>query len=61
MRGISMDQIVAREFGNETQLASLELVMEPADLAGACLPGYSCAYCSTVARRDATPPLTDAV
>ena len=55
--GISMDQIVAREFGKETQLASLELAMEPADLAGACLPGYSCAYNNTVAWRDATTPL----
>ena len=55
--GISMDQIVAREFGDETQLASLELAMEPADLAGACLPGYSCAYKNTVSWRDATTPL----
>jgi len=55
--GISMDQIVAREFGDETQLASLELAMEPADLAGACLPGYSCAYNNTVSWRDATTPL----
>jgi hypothetical protein len=55
--GISMDQVVAREFGTETQLASIELAMESGDLAGACLPGYSCAYNNTVAWRDATTPL----
>ena len=55
--GISMDQVVAREFGQETQLASIELAMEPADLAGACLPGYSCAYNNTVSWRDARTPL----
>ncbi len=55
--GVSMDQIAAREFGKETQLASIELAMEPTDLVGACLPGYSCAYNNTVAWRDATTPL----
>ena len=55
--GTSMDQIVAREFGADTQLASIELAMEPSDLAGACLPGYSCAYNNTVAWRDPITPL----
>jgi hypothetical protein len=55
--GISMDQVVAREFGTQTQLASIELAMETADLAGACLPGYSCAYNNTVAWRNETTPL----
>ncbi len=55
--GISMDQVVAREFGKDTQLASIELAMEPSDLAGACLPGYSCAYNNTVSWRNATTPL----
>lgn len=55
--GTSMDQVVAQQFGKETQLASLEVCMEPADLAGACLPGYSCAYNNTVAWRDASTPL----
>ena len=55
--GISMDQVAAREFGKETQLESLELAMETAELAGACLPGYSCAYNNTVAWRDASTPL----
>jgi hypothetical protein len=52
-----MDQVVAREFGQDTQLASIELALEPSDLAGACLPGYSCAYNNTVSWRNATTPL----
>src|SRR5712671_672215 len=32
--GVSVDQLVAREFGRETQLASLELAIEGRDLAG---------------------------
>lgn len=55
--GISMDQVVAAEFGKETQLASLELAMETSELSGACLPGYSCAYNNTFSWRDATTPL----
>src|SRR5205814_446526 len=42
--GVSMDQIVAREFGKETQLGSLELGIESNDLLGVCNIGYSCAY-----------------
>ncbi|MBM3778525.1 MAG: DUF1552 domain-containing protein [Acidimicrobiia bacterium] len=55
--GVSMDQIAAQAFSRETELASLELAMESSDLAGACLPGYSCAYNNTVSWRDATTPL----
>ena len=49
--GVSLDQIVAREFEKETQLGSLELAMEPTDLAGNCGYGFSCAYNNTVAWR----------
>jgi hypothetical protein len=55
--GVSMDQIVAAEFAKETQLGSLELAMEPTDLAGNCGFGYSCAYNNTLAWRTATTPL----
>lgn len=41
--GISVDQIVARALGDETQLASLELAIESNELLGACEGGYSCA------------------
>ena len=44
--GISADQIAAKELGKHTQLASLELGLEPQPLAGNCDSGYTCAYMS---------------
>jgi len=55
--GISIDQIVAKEFGKETQLASLELALESYDLVGQCEDGYGCAYSATIAWRNAKTPL----
>ena len=55
--GVSMDQIVAKDLGQYTQLASLELGLEANDLVGACDPGYSCAYSGTIAWRSETTPL----
>jgi hypothetical protein len=55
--GVSMDQIVAREFGHETQLASLELAIENVGNTGQCSGGYSCVYSNTISWRDATTPL----
>ena len=55
--GISMDQVIAKEYATETQLASLELALEGVDLLGACTLGYSCAYTSTISWRGATLPL----
>ncbi len=55
--GVSMDQIAAKAFGQETQIASLELSLEPNDFAGSCDPGFSCAYINTIAWRGPTTPL----
>ena len=55
--GVSMDQIVAKEFGRETQLASLELALENVGNTGQCSGGYSCVYSNTISWRDATTPL----
>ncbi len=55
--GISVDQVAAREFGKHTQLASLEVGMESAEVVGACESAYSCAYYNTVSWRNATTPL----
>lgn len=55
--GISMDQIAARQLGQHTQLASLELGLETSGLAGACDVGYSCAYVNTLCWRSPTTPL----
>ena len=46
--GISMDQIVAKQIGASTQLASLELAVESAETAGACDVGFACAYTNTI-------------
>ena len=55
--GTSLDQIVAQEFGKETQLASLELAIDSVEVLGACDQGYSCAYVNTIAWRTPTTPL----
>jgi hypothetical protein len=57
LAGVSMDQIAAKAIGQETQLASMELSLEPSDFAGACDPGFSCAYTSTISWRSETTPL----
>ncbi len=55
--GISVDQVAAREFGKYTQVASLELGLDPPDVVGACESAYSCAYYNTVSWRNETTPL----
>jgi hypothetical protein len=55
--GISMDQIIAKEIGAETQLASLELSVESAETAGACDVGFACAYTNTISWLGAATPL----
>ncbi len=55
--GISVDQVAAREFGKQTQLASLELGIEnAAELVGA-ISGYAAAYVNTIAWKTPTTPL----
>jgi uncharacterized protein DUF1552 len=53
--GISADQIAAKALGNYTQLASLELGLEPQPLAGNCDSGYTCAYMSMSWRGSSSP------
>lgn len=55
--GISMDQVVAAEFGKQTQFASLEVGIESPMLMGACDIGYSCSYTNTISWRSPTVPL----
>ena len=54
---VSMDQLLARKFGHETQLASLELSMDAPALAGACSSNLSCVYTHTLSWRGPTQPL----
>lgn len=55
--GTSLDQIIAKEIGKDTQLPSLELALEPAGLSGNCAFGYSCTYLNTLAWKTPTTPL----
>jgi hypothetical protein len=55
--GISVDQVAAREFSKYTQLASLEVGLESAEVVGACESAYSCAYYNTISWRNETTPL----
>jgi hypothetical protein len=55
--GVSMDQIIARKYEQDTQLGSMELTLEATDMVGNCAYGFSCAYNNTVAWRTATTPL----
>jgi hypothetical protein len=54
---ISMDQILAKAYGNETQLSSLQMAVDDNSLLGSCDLGYSCAYSSTVSWLTPTLPL----
>ncbi len=54
---VSMDQLLARKFANETQLPSLELSMDAPNNAGACTGALSCAYTHTISWRSPTQPL----
>jgi len=54
---VSMDQLLARHFANETQVASLEMSMDVPANAGACTGNLSCAYTHTLSWRSPTQPL----
>jgi Protein of unknown function (DUF1552) len=55
--GVSVDQLIARDAGQHTQLASLELAIESGETAGACDVGFACAYTNTISWRSANTPL----
>ena len=52
----TMDQVLARAFGKETQIGSLELSMDSKGNAGECSGGLSCAYVNTISWRDPETP-----
>ena len=54
---VSIDQLVARQLSNQTQLGSLELALDQSDVFGSCDIGFSCQYTSTISWRDANTPL----
>ncbi len=55
--GISVDQVVAREFRKHTQLASLEMALDDNAVVGTCETGYSCAYNNTLCWRSPNTPV----
>ncbi|HZQ40393.1 MAG TPA: DUF1552 domain-containing protein [Rhizomicrobium sp.] len=55
--GVSMDQVVAKQFGDKTQIPSIEVGLEPPSLVGSCDSGYSCAYTNTLSWSDPSTPL----
>ena len=55
--GISMDQILAREYGQHTELASLQLAIDSRANAGQCSGNHSCVYTNTICWRSRTTPL----
>jgi hypothetical protein len=55
--GTSIDQVAAKELGNQTELASLELTLDFAEFVGGCDPGYSCAYTNTLCWRSPNTPI----
>ena len=54
---VSIDQLMAKHFASETQLASLELSMDAPANAGACTGNLSCVYTHTLSWRSPTQPL----
>ncbi len=55
--GISVDQIIAGEFSKHTQLASLELGLDPAEYVGEADGTYAGYFRSTISWRNGTIPL----
>ncbi len=55
--GTSMDQLYAQRFGQDTPIPSIQLCIEPVDIAGGCLYGYACAYRDTISWSSPSDPL----
>jgi hypothetical protein len=56
--GESVDQVIAKQIGQDTLFPTLELATEDfTGLVGACDPGYSCAYINTLNWQTPTTPL----
>ena len=55
--GVSLDQIYAHRFGQETPIPSMQLCIENVDQAGGCGYGYSCVYTDAISWASPTRPL----
>ena len=55
--GVSIDQLHAQRFGQDTVLPSLELCIEEIDRGGGCAYNYHCAYTTSLAWASPSQPL----
>ena len=55
--GVSIDQIFAKKYGQETPVPSMQLCIENVDQAGGCSYGYSCAYTDSISWASPSQPL----
>jgi len=55
--GTTVDQLAAKQVGQDTQLPSLELCMDLDPLAGVCNNGYACVYMNCLSWSSPTTPL----
>ena len=55
--GISLDQLYAAKFGQDTPIPSMQLCIENVDQAGGCAYGYSCVYTDMISWASPTEPL----
>ena len=56
--GVTVDQVIADQIGQETPMKSLELATEDfTGWIGGCDPSYSCAYMNTISWKNATTPM----
>ncbi|TWU02618.1 DUF1552 domain-containing protein [Stieleria varia] len=55
--GTTVDQVAAKQLGQQTQLPSLELAMDTANTVGQCDNGYACVYQNNLSWSSPTTPL----
>jgi hypothetical protein len=55
--GVSIDQIFANKYGQDTPIPSMQLCIENVDQAGGCSYGYSCAYTDSISWSSPSQPL----
>ena len=55
--GTSLDQLYARQFGQDTPIPSMQLCIENVDQAGGCAYGYACVYTDSISWASPTEPL----
>src|SRR5215218_1909681 len=55
--GVSLDQMYAQRFGQETPIPSMQLCIENVDQAGGCAYGYACVYTDSISWASPTEPL----